>query len=230
MTTAAGVVALAPGGKTLPPDRLGKGFEAPAEREVQVTPAMRRGIVRTLERFVPAAVARENPALAWELAGPGLRAGSTRRDWLRGDLPIFPFPVEQKRYDSWQLAYAYRDRVAFDLMLMPTKESRRGPIAVSIDVVRQKQRWLVDSWYVSAVFTGPDERPWVRGGPDYQAGGYDERSYDRPQFARSRLGAEWFALPLGLFACVALVPLVLGIRGLRRSRRAAAAYARGARS
>jgi hypothetical protein len=230
VSSAVAVVALAPGGKQLPPDRLSAGVETPQEREVQLTPAMRRGIVRTLERFVPAAVARENTALAWELAGPGLRAGSTRREWLRGDLPVVPFPVEQKRYDSWQVAYAYRDRVAFDLMLMPTKESRRGPLAVSIDVVRQKQRWLVDSWYVSAVFTGPDERPWVRGAPDFEAGGYDERSYDRPQFAKSRLGAGWFALPLALFACVALVPLVLGLRGFQRSRRATAAYARAARS
>jgi hypothetical protein len=230
VVSATAVVVLAPSGKRLPPDRLAEGTAIPQEREVQVTPEMRRGIVRTLEQFVPAAVTRTNTALAWKLAGPGLRAGSTRRDWVRGELPVFPFPLGQRRFDAWQVAYAYRDRVAFDLMLMPTRKSRRGPIAVSIDVIRRGERWLVDSWYVSAVFTGPDERPWVRGAPDFEAGGYDQRSYDRPQFAESRLGATWFALPLGLFACLVLVPVVLAIRGLRRSRRAAAAYARTARS
>ena len=217
-----------PGPKPLPPDRLTAGPPVEVERPVSVTPAMRRGIAATLERFVPAAVVRRDTALAWELAGPGLRAGSTRRDWLKGELPVFPFPARPTRYAEWKAAYAFRDRVGFDLMLMPRPETRRGPIAVTVDMARRGKRWVVDTWYVTAVFTGPDEQPWVAGQPDYEAGGWGaEAQYTRPKFAEARLSPVWFALPLGLVGLGIAVLVAVGVRNVRRSRRAVAAYAAG---
>jgi hypothetical protein len=222
---AAAVVVALPEPKALPPDRLEAGPPLERERPVQLTPAMRRGIAATLERFVPAAVGRKDAALAWQLAGPGLRAGTTRRDWLDGDLPVFPFPARATRFDQWEPAYAFRDRVGFDLMLMPRPETRRGPLAVSVDMARRGKRWLVDSWYVTAVFTGPDEKPWVAGAPDYQAGGYGaDAAYNRPKFAKARLSPAWFAVPGGLFAIGLAVLAAFAIRSVRRDRRALAAY------
>jgi hypothetical protein len=224
---AAAVVAAFPGPEALPPDRLTAAPPVESERPVPVTRAMRRGIAQTLERFIPAAVGRRDTELAWRLAGPGLRAGGTRRAWLAGDMPVFPFPAKPTRYDQWKPAYAFRDRVGFDLMLMPRPETRRGPLAVSVDMMRRGDRWLVDSWYVTAVFTGPDEQPWVAGAPDYEAGGWGaEAQYNRPKFAESRLSAAWFALPAGLVGLGLLTLAGFALAGVRRNRRAMAAYQR----
>ena len=221
-----GVFLAFPGPEPLPPERLVAGPRVEPERPVKVTRAMRRSIAATLERFVPAAVGRRDTTLAWELAGPGLREGTTRRDWLDGELPVFPFPARQTRYDEWKAAYAFRDRVGFDLMLMPRPETRRGPLAVSVDMTRAGRRWLVDSWYVTAVFTGPDEKPWVAGAPDYEAGGYGaDAQYNRPKFADARLSPAWFAVPVGLVALGLAALAGFAVRGVRRNRRAFAAYA-----
>ena len=225
LAAAAAVVAAFPEPKRLPPDRLTAAPAVEAEQPVRLTPAMRRGIAATLERFVPAAVGRKDTALAWQLAGPGLRAGTTRRDWLEGDLPVFPFPARPTRYDQWKPAYTFRNRVGFDLMLMPHPETRRGPLAVSVDMARSGKRWLVDSWYVTAVFTGPDEKPWVAGAPDYEAGGYGaDANYNGPKFADARLSPAWFAVPAGLIGLGVAVLVGFALVNVRRHRRAVSAY------
>ena len=228
LAIAAAIVVVAPRSKPLPSDASPGGTPvtpaAAAEREVALTPAMRRGIRRTLERFLPAAVQRRNAALAWELAGPGLRAGTTRRDWLAGRTPVFPFPVADANLEDWRPLYTYADRVGFDLLLQARKETRRGPIAVSVDVVRRGGRWLVDTWYVSAVFTGPDERPFVTGSPDFQAEASNKNAYERPTFSQAKLSPIWFAVPGVIVASLVVVPLALVLVGRRRARRAEAAY------
>lgn len=221
----AAVIAAFPEPKSLPPDRLTAAPPVQSERPVQLTASMRRGIAATLERFVPAAVGRRDAALAWKLAGPGLRAGGTRREWLAGSMPVFPFPARPTRYDQWKPAYTFRDRVGFDLMLMPRPETRRGPLAVSVDMARSGKRWLVDSWYVTAVFTGPDEKPWVAGAPDYEAGGYGaDAAYNRPKFAQARLSPAWFAVPAGLVGLGLAALAGFALAAVRRNRRAVAAY------
>jgi hypothetical protein len=114
---------------------------------------MRRGIDETLARFIPAAVLRQDPALAWQLAGPGLRAGSTRRDWLTGQMPVYRFPWNGHRRDlvGWKPAFSYRNRVGFDLVLGARPRSRAGAMAVSVDLVRRGSRWLVDYWNVTGI-------------------------------------------------------------------------------
>jgi hypothetical protein len=195
-----------------------------AEREVTLTPRMRREITATLERFIPAAVARRNGELAWRLAGPGLRGGTTRRDWIEGRTPVFPFPVEEAGLEDWRPLYTFRDRVGFDLLLHPPARTRRGPLAVSVDVVRSGERWLVDAWYVTAVFTGPDERPFVTGAPDFTANAANKNAYDRPRFAESEISPLWLAVPGALLGGLLLVALGVVLAGRRRYRRAEAAY------
>ena len=46
-------------------------------------------------RFVQTAVARENLEEAWELVGPNLRGGLTRKEWISGDNPVVPYPIDQ---------------------------------------------------------------------------------------------------------------------------------------
>ena len=224
--TATAVILLMPTGKPLPPQTTSAGPTIRQERQIKLTPAMRREIDATLERFVPAAVARRDPTLAWRLAGPGLRGGTSRADWAAGDLPVFPFPVRDSSFRGWKPVYTYRDRVAFDLLLHAKPETRLGPLAISVDVVRRDGRWLVDAWYPAAVFTGPDDRPWVTGSPDFTPDGYTSAAYNRPKFAEGRLDPVWFALPAGIVGSAVLGLGVFGLVVLRRNRRAYADYFR----
>ena len=158
-------IALLPTGTPAPPDRLRAAPPVQREREVTLTPAMRRAIDTTLDAFVPAAVDRRDPDAAWRLAGPGLRSASTLRDWRAGELPVQPFPVAGTRFHGWRALSTTRDRVALDLLLHPRAEARVGPIAVAIDLVRDDDRWLVDAFYTTAVFNAPERSRGLRGSP-----------------------------------------------------------------
>ena len=198
------------------------------EREIRLTGAMRRQIDATLDRFVPAAVGRKEPELAWQLAGPGLRGGTTKRDWLRGDLPVFPFPVRGSTFHGWRAEFAYRDHVALELLLHARPETKRGAMYVSVDVVRRGGNWLVDAWYPSAVFNDPEERPWVTGVVDFtptymSANNHYEKAN---QQRKARLSAGWIAVPIAILGGGLAVPGVLAVVSLRRRRRAAAAVRR----
>jgi hypothetical protein len=211
--------ASAPLGPPVPP-----GLQVREEGEVALSPADRRAITETIDRFVHAAVERRDLALAWELAGPGLRAGTTRRQWLRGELPVFPFPARAASFPDWLLAYAYRDRVGLELLIHAEPETKRGAITFAVDVVRDGERWLVDTWFPAAIFNDPEDKPWVVGAVDFTPN-YDQRDrFETPKFAVARLGPAWLVVPVAIFALLAAVPLAAWLVHARRSRRAFAAY------
>ena len=220
IVAAAATVVLLPRAQTVP-DRVTKGPVVRAEREVKVTREMRRGINSTLDRFIPAAVLGRDPNLAWELAGPTLRGGTTRADWLKGESPVWRYPVRNPRVRGWKPLFAYRNRVAFDVLLQPRQGAKLGPIAVSVDMARKGRRWIVDSWYVAAVFNAPGEDPWVTGQADFTTE-YSLRDHVKtPHFAQRRLASGWLLFPVALLASIVLVPLVIGVRALLRRRRLA---------
>jgi hypothetical protein len=150
---AALLVLILPGSPKRVPEHLRPDRPAKSPREVRLTPAMRRGIDATMARFVPAAVTRNDPALAWELAGPGLRAGSTRRGWLRGQMPVYRFPWNGERGEllGWTPVFTYRNHVGFDIALSARKGTRASVMEVSVDVVRRGSTWLVNYWNVTRV-------------------------------------------------------------------------------
>jgi hypothetical protein len=190
------------------------------ERQVRLNASMRRGIDSTLERFVPAAVRRRDPALAWRLAGPTLRAGGPRAQWLRGSLPVFPFPTRDARFPDWKPLYTYRGRVGFDLLLRPRRGAKRGPIAVKVEMIRRGGQWLVDTWYPVAAWSAQDERPWITGPADFASGGYTSRWYDHEPVTKGRLDAIWLLVPAGVLGIVVMTPL--GLAGMSRLRRRSA--------
>lgn len=224
----AGVAALAVFLPTRDPavERLRPGPVVREEPEVPITPRMRAAINSTLERFVPAALSRSDGALAWELAGPGLRGTSTRADWLVGDLPVHPYPLKEQRFDGWRRIYAHRDRVALDLIVRPRPEARVGEIAFAIDLVRRGDRWLVDSMYPAAIWSAPHEQPYVSGPADVRVTGKTAKIYyNPPKLDTARLSAWWIALPVFVLAGGVLVGIAFGISIAVQNRRAAARYA-----
>src|SRR5688500_8243978 len=64
-------------------------FERKERKLSEVDPEARR----VAGRFVLTAVARKDELSSWNLVHPTLRAGFTKREWARGEMPIAPFPV-----------------------------------------------------------------------------------------------------------------------------------------
>ena len=216
----AGVVALADS-TTHAPERLRPGPPETVLKEVALTSAMRRGIDSTLAEFVPAAVARRNPARAWQLSGPGLRAGGSLRGWKSGQLPVHPYAYATSRsLRNWTTVYARRDRVAIDLMLYPREGSLEGPIAFGIDLVPRGKAWVVDSIFPAAIWTGKKERAFVTGMQDFTGKfGSKQSTYDKPDLPESRLSALWLLVPGLLLGACLVAPLVLGVRSVVGRRR-----------
>ena len=220
-------VAVMPGGKSRPPDRLRPGLTYaladPPQRPIRLTAAMRRDINATLSRFIPAAVDRRDPTTGWHLAGPGLRAGTTRRGWLEGDLPMDRYPFRGDLPGDWRPHSTYRSRVSFDLLLHAREGAKVGSTAFGVEMVRRGRRWLVDYWAPVAIMEAPGERPYVMGAVDYAAGGGTAKNtYEAADQERAKLGAAWLVVPGIVVASGLLLGLALALLAVVRNRRAAA--------
>lgn len=202
-----------------PAEKLRFAAAQPVAREIPLTVAMRKGINRALEEFVPAAVGRKDPTDAWRLSGPGLRAGGSLRAWKAGAMPVHPYPFADKGLRDWTVIYARRDRVAIDLMLFPRAGAQEGPIAFGIDLVPGKAGWLVDSIFPAAIWSGKNERPFVTGAQDFTGKfGTKQSTYDKPKLPEARLSAVWILVPGLILGASVVAPLAILGWGLAKRR------------
>lgn len=121
-------------------------------RQVPLSQADRRAIDALLDRFVPSAVERRHPAAAWPLVTPAMRAGTTLREWARGEVPVVAYPARGRRFHNWVLQYSYRDVVGLELGLEPRPGAKVGAAAFQVELKRRRGVWLVDSIYLRAIY------------------------------------------------------------------------------
>ena len=191
-------------------------------------------------------MSKHDLAGTWDLAGPDLRQGMTRDDWLKGQLPIVPFAASERGQGKWSLvSYSYANKVGLELLMFP--ERRSGQLAtVETDVVRGKDgRWRVNYWMItklhgpgsaaaadsaSAMSEGPPNVHKLPGKKKGQTAGSQREAAAEAAPDRTgqvaHLDAKWLLVPLGIVALALLALLGLGINAWRRNRRSAAAWAR----
>ncbi|HZQ65519.1 MAG TPA: hypothetical protein VFA66_09880 [Gaiellaceae bacterium] len=213
--SAALAVVLLRSGSSLPTHTTSAATRAGAapERRVPLSRADRRRIDALLDRFVPSAFARRDPAASFGLATPALRAGTTRAQWARGDLPVSPYRPRGTTFHAWHLNYAYPDEVSLDLLLHPARRDVGAEI-FKVDVKRIAGRWLVDAVVPVATFS-PEGTP-----PSSNLHAANDFKPALVGIAgRSRVAAWWFLLPAGLLGLALVIPLVfLAAHLLRRAR------------
>jgi hypothetical protein len=197
--------------------------EAPVARAAPVTPRIRREVDATLTAFVRAAVTRSDPGAAWELATPALRAGSTRADWRRGDLPVFPFPAVVREATGWYVIESLENDLLIGLVMHARPGTKRGTVAFQVELKRvgegRRARWLVDSFIPERVYL-----------PTPAARGREVKPLPanfRPEYPSGRLGSGWFLVPGILLSLIVLVPLGVWLVSWRRGVKAERAYRRG---
>lgn len=194
------------------------------ERPVRLTPAMRREINATLNRFVPAAVLRKDTMAAYQLSTPGLRAGASEAEWERGQIPVFPADVRPP-FTGWNLNYSIRNNVNFDLMLRTTrKEKTVSAYSYNVDLKRVDGRWRVEWFYPVAQFrrTSLENGTKVVASYDfvplqYQGAGQASREEEKRLFTLAL-----FSIPVIGLTLVLLLFLTQYVRNRRAERRYAA--------
>jgi hypothetical protein len=112
-------------------------------KHVRATPADRAAAERTLTVFVPSAFVRRHLARSWPLATPHMRVGTSRADWLAGNLPVVPYPAAQYRTASFALKYSYRGVLGYDVLVLPKRVGGLQEV-YSCELHDVRGRWLVD--------------------------------------------------------------------------------------
>ena len=191
-----------------------------------VSAAERRAIDATLDRFLPAALDRRSPAVAWRLAGPELKAGSTLREWRRGDSPVPYYPARGTRFHDWTTIDAGPGYVVFNLLVHPLHGARTSAWVFSGEMVKRGGRWLVNRLYTIATLQPPTKHGQREVGPaDFAAGSVRSGP---PPVTKATLGKTWLAVVAALVGLAVLFPLGFALVSLlraglrrRRGRRAA---------
>jgi hypothetical protein len=160
----------------------------------------RTAIDRTLDAFIRDGVRGADVPATYDLVTPAFRGGQTRRSWVRGNTPIYPYPARGTSWHGWTVDYTLKNDVAFELVLQPRPGSNGDPTSFNGEVKKIDGRWLVDTFYAAAVFLPKEHR--VVGPRDFVpgAGGGDAGG-------DSTLGAIWFIVPAAVVGLILLVPV-----------------------
>jgi hypothetical protein len=189
-------------------------------KEVPLTPAERTMVTRLLDEFVPAAVERRDLASAYRMVTPSFRAGVTRAEWNRGDIPIHPFDARDDRHYGWVLRQAFPREISVDVLLQPSRREKLGALAFTAVFKRTSSgSWLIDEFIPTASFAPTKKAPRILASPDFQPNMVEG-------VTRSRLDPKFLLVPVAILALVPIVPLLLLLRTKREERRAMRSYRR----
>ena len=97
-------------------------------KTVLATPQEKAGALATLSVFVPSAFTRQHLERSWPLATAHMKIGTSRADWLAGNLPIVPYSAAGYRTFGTVLKYQYRHVLGYDVLMLP-KETAAGKLA-----------------------------------------------------------------------------------------------------
>jgi hypothetical protein len=130
------------------PSKAPARYHAP--KTVRATAAEKAAALRTLGAFVQSAFIRRNLAASWPLATAHMKEGTSRSDWLAGDLPVVPYPANAYRTFGSTLKYQYKGVLGYDVLILP-KETAAGRAAgqqvYACELHDVDGSWLVDFCY-----------------------------------------------------------------------------------
>ncbi len=200
------------------PSPKATGNEGPAQLAVatprHISQADRRAINRTLDRFVPAGVARKSPTTAWALAGPELKSATTLAAWKAGNSPIPYYPVLEKTFHTWRTIDVGPRYVVFNLLVHAQPKSHLGSYVFSGEMVKRGNEWLVNRIYTIAIMNPVTKKTHEIGPADFVA------PPPTSQTPNGKSTIKVGILPVvGILALILLIPLSFGVIALLRARR-----------
>jgi hypothetical protein len=181
-----------------------------------LTKTERVELVAVAQRFVESAVARDHPERAYEIAGPYLRAGLSKEEWAKGEIPVVPYPVDTAR---WKVEYSNAEAVGLLVMVFPTADAKLEPTVFAMKMVPVGagggSRWLVNGWVPrgggTSAISGSSSKS-----PGDALAAMAGQEFERVAPKASPL---WLMIPVILICLVFVVPFVFLVRERRIERR-----------
>jgi hypothetical protein len=198
-----------------PIDRTKKAWVYREPKSMALTKSDRLDLFRTSAQFVRTAVARKHLDDAWDMLGPEMKAGQTRKSWDTGFNNVVPFKADG--IDAWDVLYAYDNDVAVDLSLISRgkKKDEWAGKTFTLELKRyagHPRRWLVASWVPKGIGGGGTLSPNRRSGPP-------------PPPVKATLSAKWIFVPGAFLGGLLLLLALWGVQNAVRGRRATRRYA-----
>jgi hypothetical protein len=189
---------------------------APAQAAYRLSPADKRALRSTIDRFVSSAMQRHDLAASYDLVTPTLRAGISRRAWAKGTTRVMSYPARGSHF-GWTVDYALPGDAVVDLMLQPRQGKKAGPMIFTVELKKLHGRWLVDGLVPSASFADSGRTGSMKAFGDY--GPLAARNPEQRKVNRLLL-----VLPASVLLLIVGFPTTIILRGWRRNRRAERAY------
>ena len=116
--------------------------------------------------FILSAVTREDMAQAWKITDPTSEIRQcggrpcTYKEWLRGDIPIQPFPAEELDDATFAVNESFPTSAVLEVALLPKDGSEIKPQIFFIGLKKvgtgNQGRWLVTYWAPRTIIQVPD--------------------------------------------------------------------------
>jgi len=201
-------------------------------KHVRFTRANQRKVHRVLAQFISSAVARQNVGESYDIVGPDLRVGLSRKQWASGDIPVTPYPAAHHGQGAWDVVqYSYAKQVGLEVIIFPKPGSGYSVATADVDVIKAKDgRWLVN-YFLIKKFHGPPSVAKASTKGQTKAAAAKAKRRSRPVQAEPAVEPpapdhSWIILPIALLAMALILPIVIGTIVWYRNRRASAAYYR----
>jgi hypothetical protein len=196
-----------------PIDKTKKAWVYREPQHASLTKRDRVALFNASSRFVQTAVARKHLDAAWEMLGPEMRAGQTRKSWDTGFNNVVPFKADG--IEAWNVMYAYKDDVAVDLSLVSGRRNGNNWAGKTFTIELKRNpsshRWLVASWVPKGVGGGGTLSPNRTSGPV-------------PPAVTAHISSRYLFVPGVFLGGLLLVLGAAGLRAVLRSRRASRRY------
>lgn len=115
---------------------------------------------RVAGRFILTAVARKNLGESYQLTHPDLRQGLTKKEWLTGNIPVQPYPVEEVETATFKVDESYPNEAVLEVALLPPANAKLKPqiffIGLKKAAVGKTLRWQVSYWVPRSAPAIPD--------------------------------------------------------------------------
>ena len=109
----------------------------------QLDPGMRSAI----RKFISTAVMRRNLDKGWAATAPALRNGVTHKQWMTGNLPVVPYPVDNLDTVQYYLDYASTKAILVEVGVSAKASLGIRPASFQLELVPVGHgRWAVDYW------------------------------------------------------------------------------------
>jgi hypothetical protein len=128
---------------TLPAQTHVKLVKAPPSKEA----------LQVARKFLETAVLRKNLSAAYDIVGPALKGDMTRAQFVKGDIPVQPYPARNTKTAAFTVDWSYRTQIMLEVDLVAKKGSGSNirphfPYFLGLERKGDKPNgtWLVNTW------------------------------------------------------------------------------------